>query len=120
MKTLLLFQSYILLVKIDLMMRHGSMHTIHSFVREQAVTSPERSDVETICRAVELACVFYFKPVLCLQNSVVTTVLLRRSGWNAEMVIGAQTLPFRTHAWCEIDGAVVNDKPYMRDNRMRW
>jgi len=24
-------------------------------------------------------------------------------------------LPFRSHAWCEINGNVVNDKPYMLD-----
>jgi len=53
--------------------------------------------------------------VLCLQRSVATTLLLRRSGVRAEMVIGAQLLPFRSHAWVEVDGAVVNDKPYMRE-----
>jgi hypothetical protein len=31
------------------------------------------------------------------------------------MVIGAQILPFRSHAWVEIGGVVVNDKPYMPD-----
>jgi hypothetical protein len=40
---------------------------------------------------------------------------LRRHGWNTEMVIGAQILPFKSHAWCEINGVVVNDKPYMHD-----
>jgi hypothetical protein len=28
------------------------------------------------------------------------------------MVIGAQLMPFRAHAWVEVDGRVVNDKPY--------
>ena len=42
-------------------------------------------------------------------------VLLRRHGWNAEMVIGAQLLPFQSHAWVEIDGRVVNDKPYIAE-----
>jgi hypothetical protein len=49
----------------------------------------------------------------CLQRSAATTLLLRRYGKKAEMVIGAQFLPFKAHAWVEIDGAVVNDKPYM-------
>ena len=26
------------------------------------------------------------------------------------MVIGAQQMPFKTHAWVEVDGRVVNDK----------
>jgi hypothetical protein len=29
------------------------------------------------------------------------------------MVIGAQQLPFKAHAWVEVDGHVVNDKPYV-------
>jgi hypothetical protein len=64
---------------------------------------------------MDYACVFYVKRVLCLQRSAATTILLRRYGWSAEMVIGAQILPFKSHAWCEIKGEVVNDKPYMKD-----
>ena len=30
----------------------------------------------------------------------------------AQMVIGTQQIPFRAHAWVEVDGSVVNDKPY--------
>ena len=71
--------------------------------------------VETLCRAIDYACVFYFKPVLCLQRSAATALLLRRHGWPAEMVLGAQMFPFRSHAWCEIAGEVVNDKPYMQE-----
>jgi len=115
---LLVLQSYVLLVKVDLMMRRSSLESIHSLVHGQAViplAARKQPAVETISYAVELASVFYPKAVLCLQNSAVTTVLLRRHGWNAELVIGAQTLPFRTHAWCEVGGDVVNDKPYMRE-----
>jgi hypothetical protein len=64
---------------------------------------------------MDLACVFYPKPVRCLQRSAATTLLLRRHGVGAELVIGAQLLPFRSHAWVECGGAVVNDKPYMRE-----
>jgi hypothetical protein len=28
-------------------------------------------------------------------------------------VLGAQMLPFLSHAWVEVDGLVVNDKPYI-------
>jgi hypothetical protein len=33
----------------------------------------------------------------------------------AEMVIGAQLLPFQSHAWVEINGEVANDKPYITE-----
>jgi hypothetical protein len=28
------------------------------------------------------------------------------------MVIGARQIPFKAHAWVEVDGRVVNDKTY--------
>ena len=64
---------------------------------------------------MDFACVLYPKQVLCLQRSAATTLLLRRRGIAAEMVIGAQLLPFKSHAWVESEGAVVNDKPYVRE-----
>jgi hypothetical protein len=45
----------------------------------------------------------------------VTARRLRLSGVAAQMVIGAQISPFRAHAWVEVDGVVVNDKPYMTE-----
>ena len=42
-------------------------------------------------------------------------VLLKRHGVPAQMMIGAQQMPFKAHAWVEVDGRVVNDKPYMRE-----
>jgi hypothetical protein len=53
--------------------------------------------------------------VLCLQRSAATTCLLRSHGVRALLVIGAQRIPFRAHAWVEVDGQVVNDKPYMHE-----
>jgi hypothetical protein len=64
---------------------------------------------------MDLACVFFPKRVLCLQRSAATTLLLRRYGIQAEMVIGAQMLPFKSHAWVESAGVVINDRPYMRE-----
>jgi hypothetical protein len=64
---------------------------------------------------MDLACVFYFKRVRCLQRSAAVTILLRRYGWRAEMVTGAQILPYEFHAWVEIDVVVANDKPYMHE-----
>jgi hypothetical protein len=118
MKILLLLRSYALLAKMDFVMRFGSLQDIHSQVRAAAVTlraTDRKHDVETICHAIDLACALYVKPVLCLQRSAATTIVLRRYGWSAEMVIGAQALPFKSHAWVEVYGRIVNDKPYMHE-----
>ena len=68
-----------------------------------------------VCAAVDMACIWYWKQVLCLQRSAATACLLKRQGVAAEMMIGAQQMPFKAHAWVEVGGRVVNDKPYMRE-----
>ncbi|MFC6647122.1 lasso peptide biosynthesis B2 protein [Granulicella cerasi] len=111
-------EGWLLLAYIEWVMKFGAFKEIKQFVCEQEVASREKRDevdVQNLCHAMDLACVFYFKPVLCLQRSAATTVLLKRHGWNATMVIGAQIVPFLSHAWCEVAGSVVNDKPYMRE-----
>jgi len=62
---------------------------------------------------IDIACVLYFKNVLCLQRSSATTLLLRRNGFPAELVIGARTVPFKSHAWVELNRTVINDKAYI-------
>jgi hypothetical protein len=114
----LVLRAYLHLLEMDVLMRLGDLESIHRRVRKSAtrsVAGRSKPAVEQVCHAVDLACVFYFKRVLCLQRSAATTVLLRRYGYSAELVIGAQIMPFKSHAWVEIDGAVVNDKPYMLD-----
>jgi hypothetical protein len=114
----LILESWLLLFYIDCVMKLRTFKHLYGLVRHRAVSPKPFSRAvssEEICRAVDMACVFYFKRILCLQRSSATTILLRRWGWNAEMVIGAQPIPFKSHAWCEIEGRVVNDKPYVRD-----
>jgi hypothetical protein len=114
----LVIRSWLLLLYFEFIMRVGDFNRLHSIVRNEKVRAVD-SDITPssaeLCQTVDLACAFYFKPVLCLQRSAATTLILRRHGWKAEMVIGAQVLPFKSHAWVEINGAIVNDKPYMMD-----
>ncbi|MBB6144390.1 prolyl oligopeptidase [Silvibacterium bohemicum] len=75
----------------------------------------KRYSVQLVCRAIDVACVLYFKEVKCLQRSVALTMLLRRYGLAAELVIGGQIVPPKFHAWVEMDGLVVNDKSYVSE-----
>jgi hypothetical protein len=109
-------QGYWLLIRIDAVMFFRGLSALHGLVRKSAVRERKQDAVAEsgdLCRAMDLACVFYPKRVMCLQRSAATTLLLRRHGIGAEMVIGAQMLPFKSHAWVEHEGEVVNDKPYM-------
>ena len=113
----LFLKAFLMLAYFDLYLARGNFAALHGKVRLCPIRkkrAPRRS-VERICSAVEFASVWYWKEVLCLQRSAATTCLLRRHGIPAEMVIGAQQMPFKAHAWVEVDGQVVNDKTYMRE-----
>jgi hypothetical protein len=114
----LLLESYWHLLRVAIAM-HGrnGMLKLHEAVRNQVVGSTNtarRHDLDTLCHVMDLACVFYVHRVLCLQRSAATTLLLRYHGIPAQMVIGIKQLPFRSHAWVEVNGLIVNDKPYLR------
>jgi hypothetical protein len=116
--TQLILQSYLWLIVVGATMRFGTIRAVHKMATASK-TRPQmhgqRYTSDALCHAMDLACAFYPKRVLCLQRSAATLLLLRRHGWNAELVIGAQTTPFKSHAWVELNGAVVSDKPYMRE-----
>jgi hypothetical protein len=67
-----------------------------------------------ICEAVRSVGPFYWKPIRCLQRSIVTTRLMRKHGIPAEVVIGYRAAPFFSHAWVEVTGRVANDSPTYR------
>jgi hypothetical protein len=111
-------ESWMLLLLLEGAMRFRGLSKLHELVRKQRLHSFHINTTpspEALCHASDLACVFYFKQVLCLQRSAATALLLKRYGYEAKLVIGAQVLPFKSHAWVEIGGGVVNDKPYVPD-----
>lgn len=110
-------RAYLKLIQFDVYLARGSFQALYDKVRcypvrEMAIS---RDVVEQVCVAVDMACVWYWKQVLCLQRSGATTCLLKQHGVPAQMILGAQQIPFKAHAWVEVDGRVVNDKPYMRE-----
>ena len=115
--SILVLRAYLKLVYFDLLLERGSFSALYTRVRDYPVgrTTGLPDATNQICRAVDMACIWYWKEVLCLQRSAATACLLKRFGVPAQMMIGAQHLPFKAHAWVEVDGAVVNDKPYMRE-----
>lgn len=110
----LALKAYLKLIYFDLYLARGNFAALYDKVRNYPVgtTEPAPDAVQRICDAVDLACIWYWKEVLCLQRSSATACLLKKHGVRAQMVIGAQQMPFRAHAWVEVDRQVVNDKPY--------
>jgi hypothetical protein len=110
-------RAYLQLIRMDLYLARGDFSALYERVRlvrlRKRAESPEAT--EAICRAVDIASVWYWKQVPCLQRSAAATCLLRRHGIAAQLVIGAQCMPFRAHAWVEVEGKIVNDKPYISE-----
>jgi Transglutaminase-like superfamily len=109
-------QAYRGLIQFDVYLAKN-FSALHEEIRSCRVRSVQRPEdiVQKVCAAVDIACTWYWKDVLCLQRSATTTSMLRQHGVHAELVIGIQQLPFRSHAWVEVDGRVVNDKEYVRE-----
>lgn len=113
----LLVEAFWQLVRFDLLLRRGDFAKVYQTVRK---TSPNEArcnpgTVTEVCTAIDRASVWYWKQILCLQRSAATACLLKSLGVPAVLVIGVQTLPVKAHAWVEVGGFVVGEKPYMRE-----
>lgn len=113
----LILRAYFRLIQFDLLLARGNFEDLYKRVRNYPVRRASASGgaIERVCSAVDMACIWYWKEVLCLQRSAATACLLRTAGVHGELVIAAQQMPFKAHAWVEVDGRIVNDKPYMRE-----
>jgi hypothetical protein len=111
---LLRLKAYLKLIEFDFHLAKKDFPALYARVRQCPVARHTTTNVsiKQICLAVDMACIWYWKEVLCLQRSAATACLLKRHGTAAHLVIGAQQMPFRAHAWVEVAGQVVNDKPY--------
>lgn len=113
--SLLVLRAYLKLIYFDFYLAGGNFAALYDRVRKYPVgkATPPPDAVERICSAVDMACIWYWKEALCLQRSAATTCLLKSHGIVAQLVIGAQQMPFKAHAWVEVNGRVVNDKVYV-------
>ncbi|MBO0798360.1 MAG: lasso peptide biosynthesis B2 protein, partial [Blastocatellia bacterium] len=102
---------------INIMLKLVSFSVFYKTVKRWPV-SGKRGDPEAVaplCEAVDKATTWYPKQAMCLQRSAVATCLLRSRGLPAEMVIGCRKIPFKSHAWAELYGLVVNDKEKVKE-----
>jgi hypothetical protein len=110
-------RAYLELLRIEIYLWRRDFPGLYERVRRYPLRL-ETSDADAahkLCEAMDLACIWYWRQALCLQRSAALTCLLKRHGIAAQMVIGAQQIPFRSHAWVEVNGRVVNDKSYVAE-----
>lgn len=92
--------------------------TVHNWPVAKKIARPDVTD--RVSEAVNYACAWYPRHALCLQRSVVTACLLRSYGVPAQMVLGAQKLPFKAHAWVEVNGRAVNERKNVQEIYGVW
>jgi Transglutaminase-like superfamily len=119
---ILFFKALFTLFAYDVLNALCRFQTLYSMVKDWKVAGePDDSDIiDRVCIAINYACVWYPKQALCLQRSFVTTYLLRKHGVSAKMVLGAQKLPFKAHAWVEVDGRAVNERSNVQTTYAVW
>lgn len=119
---ILFFRALFTLFAYDVMNTFCCFETMYSMVKNWTVASVPsgQETINRVCTAVNYACIWYPKQALCLQRSFVTTYLLRKRGVVAHMVLGAQKLPFKAHAWVEVNGQAINERSNVQATYAVW
>jgi Transglutaminase-like superfamily len=99
------------LVRYDLLFALRGMKGVRPCSQARPHALASASQQSAICEAVRSVAPFYWKPIRCLQRSIVTARIMRGHGIPAEVVIGYRPAPFFSHAWVEVAGRVANDSP---------
>ena len=78
----LVLRAYWRLIQFDLYLARGNFKALYEKVRFHPISKgvPPVVATEQICAAVDLACIWYWKEVLCLQRSAATACLLKSYG----------------------------------------
>lgn len=119
---ILFFQALFLLMAYDVLSAICSFQTLYATVKQWKVARSfaGQDTIDRVCKAVNYACAWYPKQVLCLQCAFVTAYLLRKKGVPAQMILGAQKLPFKAHAWVEVEGRAINERSNVQATYAVW
>jgi Transglutaminase-like superfamily len=119
---MLVLRAMVTLLAYDILGSTCRFETIYATVKRWRVADrvSDLDAIERVCKAVNYACIWYPKQARCLQRAFVITYLLRRKGVQGQMVMGAQKLPFKAHAWVEVDGRAVNERSNVQATYSIW
>ena len=121
----LLFQALVLLPIVHILLKTmGYAHLIRTIEKripisekaEQFPTTEQLNNALAAARMVSIASSHGLYHATCLRRSLVLMVLLRWQGIESELHFGArlQDQGLEAHAWVEMGGAVINDRPDIR------
>jgi hypothetical protein len=100
------------------LLHHDCAATVLRGVRHAPARVARRrgASQDEVTRAVNVACLLYWKRVWCLQRAVVVSRLLRLNGVPAQVKVGFRPSPLLLHAWVDVDGRSVDaSDTFVRD-----
>ena len=105
------------LATINVMLKVGGFRALHYAVKRWPLNTSTATPgaQEEVCKSVDRATNWYPSQAMCLQRSAITTCLLRQYGVLAQFVVGCRKIPFKAHAWVEVEGHVINDKKQVQE-----
>jgi hypothetical protein len=77
----------------------------------RVTVEPSAQLIDQTLHQILKATAFYPGRSLCLEQSIVGYVLLRRAGLAVELRLGVQPYPFSAHAWVELNGVPITESP---------
>ena len=83
--------------------------------RRSPVMRFPRRDLSILASGINTAFAFYTHERLCLPRAIVSCCTLRAHGISASVVIGVKQMPFKAHAWVEIDDVPFNERHRTRE-----
>jgi hypothetical protein len=72
--------------------------------------TPKIDSLNNLMLALDRACQYYPRKVVCLAWASTFAYLCLKRGWFVQFVIGVQLHPFLAHAWVEREGEVIGDR----------
>jgi hypothetical protein len=96
----------------DAMLRVGGVRAAIRLAHRLGRSGGRSSEVDPTALAsrVAAAASLYPRRALCLEQSLVLFVLLRRRGIAAELRFGVRPYPFLAHAWIEVAGEPLHER----------
>lgn len=114
-RSLVLMKAFLGLLLVDIALRTVGYRWIRQRLARRRVSPSQAIRSEggphAIVALVERASRQYPREPTCLQRAIVLTWLLRDRRIPADLVIGCRHTPFYAHAWVEVDGEIVADRP---------
>lgn len=119
-KISLVFYSIYLFHKVHMILERDGMSEAWDVFINNAPTNKKLVDIDksVITKIVNNASIFHKYNNQCLEKGFVLYQVLHKLGFSeAVLFIGVANYPFRSHAWIELNGEIIND---YYDNIKKW